>query len=71
MNYREGGISGQALPLPDRVPLAGAEDFPAFMCRRPKHQKPGMILPVGGPAGRAMVPAVASRKMPLDRIIRD
>jgi hypothetical protein len=34
--------------------------------RRPDHEKPVMILPVGYPAETATVPAVAKRKKPLD-----
>lgn len=43
--------------------------FLAAMCGRPEHEKPVMILPVGYPADRATVPAVAKRKKPLDQIL--
>ncbi|WP_295071072.1 nitroreductase family protein [Tabrizicola sp.] len=39
------------------------------LCGRPEHEKPVMILPVGYPADRATVPAVAKRKKPLDQIM--
>jgi iodotyrosine deiodinase len=39
------------------------------LCRRPDHEKPVMILPVGYPADTATVPAVAKRKKPLDEIL--
>jgi nitroreductase len=39
------------------------------LCGRPDHEKPVMILPVGYPAAKATVPAVAKRKKPLDEIM--
>jgi iodotyrosine deiodinase len=39
------------------------------LCRRPAHEKPVMILPVGYPADHATVPAVAKRKKPLEAIL--
>jgi nitroreductase len=39
------------------------------LCGRPDQEKPVMILPVGYPAAKATVPAVAKRKKPLDEIM--
>lgn len=39
------------------------------LCRRPEHEKPVMILPVGYPADHATVPAVAKRQKPLEAIL--
>lgn len=39
------------------------------LCSRPDNEKPVMILPVGLPAGAAVVPAMAKRKKPLDEIL--
>jgi iodotyrosine deiodinase len=43
--------------------------FLGALCRRPEHEKPVMILPVGYPAEHATVPAVAKRKKPLAEIM--
>ena len=39
------------------------------LCKRPEHEKPVMILPVGHPSADATVPAVAKRKKPLPDIL--